>query len=258
MPNETDEETGPAIDGNQSEKDRQAAARSKRRRLSAWAAGLATPIAAGVVVLILNKGFDLWVSPSPVRAAPVSASSTGSTTSPMPEGPALTTTPLVGSTAQSTLTAPAPGLTTTTRGTPTQQQPPRAADPTLLASGHATIVNVDGFDLDNGQKADQNVPGMDVSPDNAVTLINAMSYGTPRMAALPRTNPASYERCQQINPDAYVQQFKDIRLMHAGDHICVHTNLGNCGVLTLTRIPSDADRNVDFDYATWDTFCRRP
>jgi hypothetical protein len=221
----------------------------KRRRLFLWAAGVGSSFVAGLLVLVLSKGFDLWVGHGSAAQTPVTASPASHTSS-------VSTTPATTSTTATTSAPPAEGRPAPSRNTPIQQQPPPAG-PTLLNSGHATIVNVDGFDLDNGQKDGQNVPGMDVSPDSVVTLINAMSNGTPRMAVLPRSIPSSYARCQEIPRDSYVQQLTDIRLMHVGDHICVNTNQGRCGVMTLTQVPSDSVQYLDFDYTTWDTYCRR-
>jgi hypothetical protein len=248
----------PSDNSDQATSDAPPVQRSKRRRWYTAAAATVPPLIVGLILLVPDKGFDLLFDPDATPPASTKTTTTTQTdptaviSSTAPESSTITTVPPVPppqavTTASQVLVNPSP-----------VRQPPVASNPAVLARGHARIINVEGFDLDNGQKADQNVPGMDISPDKEVTLINAMSHGTPRMAPLPRSAASAYARCQELPSTAYVQVFKDIRLMHVGDHICVRTNLDNCSMITLTEVPSDAARYLAFDYISWGIPCRRP
>jgi hypothetical protein len=218
---------------------------------------MVSPLIVGLILLVPDKGFDLLVSsdpapPTPPPTVPPSLPVPGSSST--PESAAAVSSASPTSQAVSTTSRAAPS-----RPAPSSGQPSGiGGSPAVLASGHARIINVEGFDLDNGRKDDQTVAGMDVSPDSAVTQINAMSNGKPRMAQLPSSVAVAYPRCQELPPEAYVQVFRDIRLMRVGDHICVHTNVGNCSMMTLTDVPSDAAAYLDFDFVTWGTYCKRP
>jgi hypothetical protein len=208
---------------------------------------------AGLILLIPNKGFDLLIGrdsapPAPVLPPVVSPTSLASSTS----ATTLTTGPSPMTTAPSAPPAPEVGGPVVGRTTLPRPQP-APGGPAILAQGHETIVNVDGFDLDIGAKGYQDDPGMDISPDRVVTLIYAMSYGKPRMAVLRQAGPPSYASCRNLAPSAYVQVLNNIRSLQVGDHICVLTNQSNYGAITLSEIPSDSAQYLAFDFVAWDT-----
>ncbi|MEV0248981.1 hypothetical protein AB0H76_20420 [Nocardia sp. NPDC050712] len=138
-------------------------------------------------------------------------------------------------------TAPQP----TTRPTPSTET---SRPVTLLAQGHARLINVEGIDLDNGQVRDQNQPGVDMSPSKTGDSLNAMTDGHARFAVPPADTGA--ERCTDIPPIAWKQTLDDVYRLLPGSHLCVQTDQGNLADLTLTHVPSAAEQYLEFDFVT--------
>ncbi|MBB5915804.1 hypothetical protein BJY24_004716 [Nocardia transvalensis] len=110
-----------------------------------------------------------------------------------------------------------------------------------------------GIDLDTGQVEDQNQPGADVSPSNSADLLNAMSDGAARFAppAEQADAPNAYSRCRAVPSGSWAKTFPNLPSRHIGDIVCVRTDQSNLSALTLTHIPSAAERYVEFDFITW-------
>jgi hypothetical protein len=253
MPSERAEETGSVAGDSQSDDEHKSAAQSKRWRMRALVGTMVSPFIVGLVLLMFGKGYDYFLGQGvPSQAPPVLPSVS-------PTSWILSTLPSMSpSVANPTVTVPpAPATPKSNRPpvgrTTTSQPQPAPGGPAVLASGHETIVNVDGFDLDTGSKGYQDDPGMDISPDRLVTQIHAMSHGKPRMAVLRQPGAPSYASCKDLAPSAYVQVLRDIRTLRVGDHICVLTNQSNYGAITLTEIPSDTAQYLTFDFIAWDT-----
>lgn len=122
----------------------------------------------------------------------------------------------------------------------------------VLSEGHAVLVTVDGLDLDTGKRGDQNVLGMDISPSGDGKQINGMTHGKPKMAVVTAAEPTGPELCETVPLTAWTTPLPGLYGMRVGDRICVQTDQGNYGVLTLRVVPSAAAVQLDVDYVAWD------
>lgn len=138
-------------------------------------------------------------------------------------------------------TSSTPSSTTTT--TTTTTEPPR---PVLAQKTGVELDPVDGLDLDTGDEGDQNTAGMDLSPSANGAQLNAMTHGKPRFAPV---TEATHAQC--VAPKEWVQELPGIDAMRVGQHICVKTDRGNYGVITLRKIPAAGTPRVDLDFITW-------
>jgi hypothetical protein len=167
----------------------------------------------GLLVLIPDKGFDVFAD---TQNSKTSQSSTSTST-------------FVGNPSLSS--APAPSL--------------------VLSQGHTVLVTVDGLDLDTGERGYQDDPGMDISPSGDGKQINGMTHGKPKMAVVTTSDPIGPELCETIPLNAWVTPLPGLYGMRVGQRICVQTDQGNYGVLTLRAVPSARAVQLDIDYIAW-------
>jgi hypothetical protein len=216
-----------------------------RARVMAGAGGF---LVAAALVLLLNRDGG---GESSSTAAPTSTSGSTASTA-MPGQESTATLPGAG-TAQAG-TAPAAAGVIQLPVQDTSQGPTAPASPltrSVLAQGHASLDPVEGLDMDTGRAADQDESGIDLSASAIGHQIYAMSHGTPRFAVLATQGAPDYLHCAGVAPTAWVQTVEDVYAMRTGDQICVRTDRGNLGVLTLRIVPSADVPQLDLDYITW-------
>jgi hypothetical protein len=120
-----------------------------------------------------------------------------------------------------------------------------------LSQGYVVLIPTDGIDLDAGVKGYQDNPGMDISPSKNGSLINGMSDGKPKLAVVTSPNATGPELCDTVQTDGWRTPLLGLYEMHVGDRICVRTDRGNYGVITLRTVPSADAVNLDIDYVAW-------
>jgi hypothetical protein len=64
-------------------------------------------------------------------------------------------------------------------------------------------------------------------------------------------NPTGPALCDTIPADAWTNPLSGLHQMRVGDRICVRTNLGNYGVITLRAVPNPQTPNLNIDYIAW-------
>ncbi len=148
-------------------------------------------------------------------------------------------------------TAPGP-TATTARATSGGDSPSVSAEPSrVLAQGRVALAPVDGLDLDTGRQGGQDEPGMDISPSMDGKQINGMTHGKPKMAVVTASGPTGPGLCTEVPLNAWVTPLPGLYGMRVGERICVQTDQGNYGVLTLQTVPSAASVQLDIDYVAW-------
>lgn len=220
----------------------------RRVRLPALAVGGALAVAIGVLVAVDGFGVsanDHSSAPGPTStssaAVPTPGSSTGSFDAPVPSS-------LGGDAVGGPAVSPPP-TSVTSSNQPRQPDPPLRPQP--LSQGNRVLVPTDGLDLDAGVLGYQDDPGMDISPSKDGSLINGMSHGKPKMAVVTSASPTGPELCDTVQTDAWRTPLPGLYEMRVGDRICVRTDRGNHGVLTLRTVPSAEAVNLDIDYVAW-------
>nr|QEO73577.1 hypothetical protein [uncultured bacterium] len=211
-------------------------------------------LAAGV--LVPTKGFGLFadaelsvpnqvpITSSDVPSTPPSTDSSVPATTTATSSSLTALPPAVALGNASKAPVAKPGVATSS--TPAPQQQIRT-----LSQGRQVLIPTDGLDLDTGQLGDQNAPGMDISPSGDGSQINGMSHGKPKMAVVTSSAPTGPALCDTIAADAWTTPLLGLYEMRVGERICVRTNVGNYGVITLRAVPNAQTANLNIDYIAW-------
>lgn len=117
------------------------------------------------------------------------------------------------------------------------------------ASGQVeNLRGVEGIDLDTNGRADQEAPGVDISPAATATHLNAMANRV-TFTVLPEAGPESRERC--VKAVDWMRQIPNIYDLVEGWNICVITDENRFSMLTITKRSSAASPVMNFHYTTW-------
>jgi hypothetical protein len=224
--------------------------RKRRGVLAALAAGCVLTAAIGVWAVA--DGFDMAADDSSTPAGPASTSS-----KPAPKPRSSTSSagspvaPTVEASAVGGPAAPPPSSKSvvSTSNQPAPHNTPVA--PQTVPYGSIVLAPTDGLDLDVGARGHQDDPGVDISPSADGSLINGMSHGKPKMAVVTSSAATGPGLCDTIPADAWRTPLTGLHGMRTGDRICVRTDRGNYGVLTLRTVPSSAAVDLDIDYIAW-------
>jgi hypothetical protein len=221
--------------------------KNRRVRLMALAAGGALAIAVGVVVAV--DGFELAAGDHSLTPGPASTTAAAVST---PNSVSSTSTSVSPSLDNGEIDIPEESPPTPHAGSSDWPQQPNAPrPPQTLSDGNIVLAPTDGLDLDAGVRGYQDDPGMDVSPSKDGSLINGMSHGKPKLAVVTSPNATNADLCGTVPADAWRTPLLGLYQMRVGDRICVRTDRGNYGVLTLRTVPSAAAVNLDVDYVAW-------
>lgn len=149
------------------------------------------------------------------------------------------------------ITAAATGMfdTPDTPTTPAPLSSSAVAVSPVHASGQIeNLRGVEGIDLDTNTRADQEAPGVDISPAATATHLNAMANRV-TFTVLPEPGPETRERC--VKAVDWMRQIPGIYDLTEGRNICVITDEGRFSMLTLTKRSSAASPVMNFHYTTW-------
>jgi hypothetical protein len=133
-------------------------------------------------------------------------------------------------------------------------EPARFAGTTIPAVAvHASgqidnLRGVEGIDLDTNGRADQEAPGVDISPAATATHLNAMANRV-TFTVLPEHGAETRERC--VKAVDWMRQIPNIYDLTEGRNICVITDENRFSMLTITRRSSAASPIMNFHYTTW-------
>jgi Helix-turn-helix domain len=121
--------------------------------------------------------------------------------------------------------------------------------PVVHASGTVDdLRGVEGVDLDTNARADQEAPGVDISPAATATHLNAMANKVV-FTVLPEPGTETRDRC--VRAVDWMRQIPNIYELTEGRQICVITDEGRYSMLTLTKRSSAASPTMNFRYTTW-------
>lgn len=120
-----------------------------------------------------------------------------------------------------------------------------------MSQGNIALAPTDGLDLDADKRGFQDDPGIDVSPSENGSQIYGMLNGKPKLAVVTSPNATSPDLCETVAADAWQTPLPGLYGMSVGDRICVLTDRGNYGVLTLRTVPSAGAVDLDVDYIAW-------
>lgn len=148
-------------------------------------------------------------------------------------------------------------ITTVSTGTfdhtpdPASAQATGTTTPTtpIHASGQVeNLRGVEGIDLDTNGRADQEAPGVDISPAATATHLNAMANKVV-FTVLPEPGTETRDRC--VKAVDWMRQIPNIYDLTEGRNICVITDEGRFSMLTITKRSSAATPVMNFHYTTW-------
>lgn len=214
--------------------------KNRRGKLIVLAAGCVLAIAIAVWAVLGRPG-----APADDRSAKAALTSKVAV-------PATTTTTRTTSTTAATTPFTTPVPTTTTDSPPQRQATPSTPrPPQRLSLGSIVLVPTDGLDLDAGTRGYQDDPGMDISPSRDGNLINGMSHGKPKLAVVTSSAATGPGLCATVPAGAWRTPLSGLYQMRVGDRVCVLTDQGNHGVLTLRTVPSAGAVDLDVDYVAW-------
>ena len=147
------------------------------------------------------------------------------------------------------ITATATSLFDTTPGAPAQSAGSTQPAPPVHASAQVeNLRGVEGIDLDTNNRADQEAPGVDISPAATSTHLNAMANKV-TFTVLPEPGPEERQRC--VRAVDWMRQIPNIYDLAEGRNICVITDENRFSMLTITRRSSAASPVMNFHYTTW-------
>jgi hypothetical protein len=135
--------------------------------------------------------------------------------------------------------------------TPTNQQE-TSQGRQILAQGHCDLTRADGLDADSGRLRDQDASGVDLSPKGGhLQYITGNNRGSQaRLAVLPEQGAVDYSRCSDTRL-SYEKDVRNVPNMLVGDQICIRTDHGNVGLLTLTEHATGENMVLSIDFITW-------
>jgi hypothetical protein len=107
---------------------------------------------------------------------------------------------------------------------------------------------VEGIDLDTNTRADQDAPGVDISPSATANHLNAMANRV-TFTVLPEPGPETRERC--VKAVNWIRQIPGLYDLTEDRNICVKTDEGRYSMLTITKRSSTASPVMNFRYTTW-------
>lgn len=112
------------------------------------------------------------------------------------------------------------------------------------ASGQVeNLRGVEGIDLDTNNRADQEAPGVDISPAATATHLNAMANRVV-FTVLPEPGAETRERC--VKAMNWMRQIPNIYDLVEGRNICVMTDEGRFSMLTVIKRSSAAAPVMNF------------
>lgn len=217
--------------------------KNRRGRLIVLAVGCVLAIAIGVWAVIGKDG-------APADARSSSAATTSTSVGATPK-PASVTTSVSSRPVGGVIDSPSVPVSTASASPRPTPPPGPARQPERLSLGDIVLVPTDGLDLDAGTPGHQDDPGMDISPSKDGNLIYGMSHGKPRLAVVTSTAATGPGLCGTVPADAWRTPLSGLYEMRVGDRICVLTDRGNHGVLTLRTVPSAGAADLDIDYVAW-------
>jgi len=126
--------------------------------------------------------------------------------------------------------------------------PPDTPHPVHASGTVENLLGVEGIDLDTNNRADQEAPGVDISPAATSTHLNAMANRV-TFTVLPAAGAEERQRC--VKAVDWMRQIPNIYDLTEGRNICVITDEGRFSMLTITKRATAATGTMNFHYTTW-------